>query len=431
MLNRLLTLVLLAGCSVSSVTFTPLGFDGGVGAADTQATDTQAPDTGVPEDLQAPITVTKAGRGTVTSQPAGIDCGATCARPFRDGTSVTLTAAPSAGFVFAGWSGACTGPTCTIDVAGSAGIDVTATFSPMPTITVTLAGDAPGAVDSSPPGILCPGACSAQFPPGVAVVLTPRVGAAPSAFAGWSIAACPGAGPCTLTPTDDTAIAATFTKHGSATFTASGSFTVPPGVTAIHVLAVGGGGGGANGHQAGGGSGLVATATTPINPGAVVAVTVGGGGLGAVERDNGDNQVAGNTPGSASSFGAILSAAGGQTPPMAFSPGGSGGSGGGGGCNPGLVGGAGGTGGSAGGDCSILGGAGQGSFVAALTSFSVHAVTAGPGGAGGTSSHAGGGGGGGVFLDGAGPGGANGAVPASGKGGGGYGGGGGAGGYDG
>lgn len=311
MLNRLLTLVLLAGCSVSSVTFTPIGFDGGVGAADTRTPDTQAPDTGVPEDLQAPITVTKTGSGTVTSRPAGIDCGATCARPFRDGTSVTLTAAPSAGFVFAGWSGACTGPTCTLDVVGSAGIDVTATFSPMPMITVTLAGDAAGAVDSSPPGILCPGACSAPFPPGMPVVLTAHAGAAPSAFAGWSIAACPGTGPCTLTPTDDvTAITATFTKPGSATFTAAGSFTIR-----------GSGGGGANGHQ--------------------------------------------------------------------------------------------------------------GSYAPALALFSVHAVTAAPGGAVGTSSHAGGSGGGGVFLDGTGPGGANGAVPASGKGGAGYGGGGGGGGYDG
>jgi YVTN family beta-propeller protein len=49
------------------------------------------------------------GVGTVTSSPAGITCQPTCAAAFAQGTSVTLTATPSAGSTFAGWSGACTG----------------------------------------------------------------------------------------------------------------------------------------------------------------------------------------------------------------------------------------------------------------------------------------------------------------------------------
>jgi RHS repeat-associated protein len=49
-------------------------------------------------------TGTAAAEGTVTSTPAGINCGADCSESYVDGTSLTLTAATSSG-VFAGWSG--------------------------------------------------------------------------------------------------------------------------------------------------------------------------------------------------------------------------------------------------------------------------------------------------------------------------------------
>ena len=69
------------------------------------------------------------GSGTVTSDPAGIDCGEDCSEGYEEGTSVTLTATADEGSVFDGWSG----PTCegtgpcelTIDDA----TQVTATFS--------------------------------------------------------------------------------------------------------------------------------------------------------------------------------------------------------------------------------------------------------------------------------------------------------------
>jgi len=53
------------------------------------------------------LTVTKqgAGEGTVTSVPAGIDCGVDCTENYPAGTSVTLTPAASFGSAFAGWSG--------------------------------------------------------------------------------------------------------------------------------------------------------------------------------------------------------------------------------------------------------------------------------------------------------------------------------------
>lgn len=50
------------------------------------------------------------GRGTVTSSPAGINCGGICTASFALNTSITLVAVSSAGYTFAGWSGAgCSG----------------------------------------------------------------------------------------------------------------------------------------------------------------------------------------------------------------------------------------------------------------------------------------------------------------------------------
>ncbi len=64
------------------------------------------------------LTVAKsgAGSGSVTSSPAGIDCGSSCSHSFTAGISVTLSATPNSGSTFAGWSGGgCSGTgTCTV-----------------------------------------------------------------------------------------------------------------------------------------------------------------------------------------------------------------------------------------------------------------------------------------------------------------------------
>lgn len=83
--------------------------------------------------LARTLTVAKAGTGagTVTSAPAGINCGSTCAASFADGSTVTLTAAATSGSTFGGWSGGgCSGTstTCTTS-ALAAPTSVTATFS--------------------------------------------------------------------------------------------------------------------------------------------------------------------------------------------------------------------------------------------------------------------------------------------------------------
>jgi uncharacterized delta-60 repeat protein len=55
------------------------------------------------------LTVTKSGTGagTVTSNPAGIDCGSDCSNMYPAGDDVILTAAASAGSTFSSWGGDC------------------------------------------------------------------------------------------------------------------------------------------------------------------------------------------------------------------------------------------------------------------------------------------------------------------------------------
>jgi hypothetical protein len=56
------------------------------------------------------VDVRGSGSGTVSSSPAGIDCGATCQADFDEGTAVTLSMDPDPGSSFDGWvSGGCTG----------------------------------------------------------------------------------------------------------------------------------------------------------------------------------------------------------------------------------------------------------------------------------------------------------------------------------
>lgn len=100
---------------------------------------------------------------------------------------------------------------------------------------------------------------------------------------------------------------------GTQTFTSSGTFTVPAGVSLIKVTVVGGGGGGGGGYQASnysnagggtGGGGGVAVGYVSVTPGSTHTVTIGAGGAGTNSWSNG-------SAGGTSSFGSVLSATGG------------------------------------------------------------------------------------------------------------------------
>ena len=94
-------------------------------------------------------------------------------------------------------------------------------------------------------------------------------------------------------------------------FTASGSFTIPAGITKIMVEVRGGGGGGAKGNSAaqfgqGGSGGGYGKNVFTVVPGTVYTVTVGAGGIGS---SGGSCSLGG--VGGTSSFGALISATGG------------------------------------------------------------------------------------------------------------------------
>jgi hypothetical protein len=162
------------------------------------------------------VTKTGSGSGTVSSQPAGIDCGPTCSNGFIAGSTIALSVTASPGSVFAGWSGACSGNgACTV-VAGSDTL-VTAQFDLLPPttgkrLTVVKRGSGHGKVISLRPrdAIDCGSVCAAELTEGTRVML--HVQHEPdSRFVGWA-GACSGQSTCKLRMDRDRTAIAIFEK---------------------------------------------------------------------------------------------------------------------------------------------------------------------------------------------------------------------------
>ncbi len=147
---------------------------------------------------QVSVSTGGTGNGSVTSSPAGINCGAgssACTFSFNSGTTASLTALASNGSAFTGWSGGCTtfagtnNNICNILMSPgqSQNITVTALFK-LNLVTASTAGTGSGSITSSPAGINCGtggNACSFSFNTGTTASLT-ALAAAGSSFQGWS-----------------------------------------------------------------------------------------------------------------------------------------------------------------------------------------------------------------------------------------------------
>ena len=170
-----------------------------------------------------------AGTGTVTSNPAGINCGSDCTQAYSFGTLVTLTANAASGSAFAGFTGcdSLVGNTsCRVSMTSNRTVDATFT-PPVTTLNVSVQGN--GSVTG--PGISCgignSGDCFEAYTPGtqVTLVASPDVGFFLNAFA----SPCSSANTsCTFLMNVNRAIGAQFLPAAALnlTFTGAGTGTV-------------------------------------------------------------------------------------------------------------------------------------------------------------------------------------------------------------
>lgn len=185
------------------------------------------------------VTRVGTGRGTVVSEPAGIDCGADCSELFPPETEVTLTAPADPGSTFEGWSGACEGKSPCVVKTEQAQL-VTATFAAITVpLTVELLGAGKGSIASTPAGLTCSTSqCVAPFRVGTQVTL--RASSQPgSTFAGWG-GGCGGSSPsCTFNLNEATSVTGRF-EPANSTLGITPSMAVVPVVGRLSFVAFGG-----------------------------------------------------------------------------------------------------------------------------------------------------------------------------------------------
>lgn len=153
------------------------------------------------------VTPTGTGSGTITSTPAGIDCGSDCTEGYPDLSPITLTATPASGSTFLGWAGGGCAGTAPCAITVTAPITVQAAFVKDNALVVSKLGNGTGTVTGT--GISCGSDCSETYSPGTTVTLTASAGTG-STFTGWG-GACSGTGTCTVTMDAAKMVTATFT----------------------------------------------------------------------------------------------------------------------------------------------------------------------------------------------------------------------------
>ena len=157
------------------------------------------------------LTVTPPENGTVTSSPAGIDCGADCSEAYPAGSEVTLTGTPDEGAEWGGWGDACSGTSTTCTVTMDSDKTVSASIAAAGERVLTVEKSGAGTVTSTPSGIDCGATCTKVFAQDQEVTLT----ATPdlnSDFLGWTGATgCTDTTTCTVTMDASKTVQAEFT----------------------------------------------------------------------------------------------------------------------------------------------------------------------------------------------------------------------------
>jgi Divergent InlB B-repeat domain/Bacterial Ig-like domain len=104
------------------------------------ACDAGAVETGIVTPTSLTVSKNGTGAGTVTSSPAGINCGSTCSALYEAGTPVTLTATPATGSSFTGWTGGGCSGTSTCQVTLNSATSVSASFADIAAPQTTITG---------------------------------------------------------------------------------------------------------------------------------------------------------------------------------------------------------------------------------------------------------------------------------------------------
>ena len=204
------TQVTLTATPANGSTF--VGWSGGGCSGTGQCQVNMSSDTDVSAEFEPVYTLSVAlsgaGSGSV-SDGGSLNCPGTCSSTYTAGTQVTLTATPSSGSTFVGWSGGGCSGTGQCQVTMNSDTDVTADFAPPDTLTISRAGSGSGSVADRSGTISCPSTCSHAYTSGTQVFLT-ATPASGSVFAGWSGGGCSGTGGCQVTMTANTGVTATF-----------------------------------------------------------------------------------------------------------------------------------------------------------------------------------------------------------------------------
>ena len=149
---------------------------------------------GGPQPVPLTLKKTGTGDGTVTSNPAGINCGPGCTEEtaeFEESSTVTLTAAEDGSSTFDGWTGCDAEPSATeCEVTMSAAKEVEAEFNAIPTQHLKVVPKGTGGGTVTGPGINCTGPpasgeCEADIAESSTVTLTAAEDGS-STFDGWT-----------------------------------------------------------------------------------------------------------------------------------------------------------------------------------------------------------------------------------------------------
>ena len=169
--------------------------------------------------VQYTLSLTNSGSGSVTVD--GVAQALPWSGQFDSGTQVVLVDVPAASWEFDGWTGDVTWPNSPLTVTMSGNKNITATFTAMPTLSLTKTGAGSVRVD----GTLRSLPWSGQFATGSSVQLQ----AVPDAgweFDSWSGDISTSANPFTVTVDGDKNITANFTEIPTLSLTRTGSGSV-------------------------------------------------------------------------------------------------------------------------------------------------------------------------------------------------------------